>query len=173
LGVKAQPEPDCFGANKRLFVKSYQNLLSDLIIGNASPSDLDSGTTKCYEIGYYKIIDSLGYLFFDFKIYQTIYDFSDDVWRNKNVENMHIYVNGLMFKDSTNKYYKDTFTYYLEIPKFYNGDYWIDVSKVSKDNLISVPCRECIENHDSWGEYINALNITPVDWDSIKIKNKN
>lgn len=172
LFVHAQPKPDCAGtgAKKRLFVKSKENLLSDLVIMTASPSDIDS-TINCFTIGNYKIKDSIGSIFFDLKIYKTIADFSDDHWHRKKVECMHIYIKGLNFTDSANKYFKDTFTYYIEIPKFLNGEYWIDVSKIT-NNLFSVPCGECIENHYSRGKYITAMNITPNKWRKKKKKRK-
>ena len=163
---KAQPLPECAGTiNKRLFVKSNENLLSNLRIGNASPSDLDS-TINCFEIDYSEIKDSLGNIFFDFKIYRTIENFSDNIWEKKKVPCMHIYIGGLNFKDSTDHYYNDTFTYYIEISKFMKGEFWIDVATMN--NFVSVPCRQCIENHGNKGKYINAINITPDNWEKCK-----
>lgn len=67
---RAQPIPECdqIRTNKRMFVKRQQDLIVDLKVGNASPHGINNDT-NCLKIGYYDIRDSLGTLFFDFKIY--------------------------------------------------------------------------------------------------------
>lgn len=170
LNGKTQPLLDCAKTTtyKKLFIKSNQNLYSNLSIGNASPSVIDS-SINCFKIDYSDIKDSLGNIYFDFKIYRTVENFSDNHWKKKEVPCMHIYICGLKFTDSTNQYYNDTFIYYIEIPKFLDGEYWIDIT--SKVNSISVPCSECIENHESKEKYISAINITPLNWYNIKTYN--
>lgn len=148
---KAQPVPDCdkIRTNKRIFVKSQQDLIVDLRVGNASPHGINKDT-NCFKIGYYDIKDSLGKIFFDFKIYKTSSDFSDDVWEDKDVPNMRIYIYGLNLKDITNHYNNDTFTYYIEIPEFLEGEYWIDVSNCK--DVVPIRCFMCKDS-------IDALNI--------------
>lgn len=148
---KSQPVPDCFRATKRLFIKSNENLLGDLVSYGAAPSELDS-TVRCLRIHEYLIKDSLGYTLFDFKIYNTIKDYSERKDSSHEIDYMHIYVYGLELKDSLHKYQRDTFNYYLEIPKFMKGEYWIHVSDKSKILL---------ERSRGFGD---IFNITPKKW---------
>ncbi len=167
IACAAQPLPDCAGttATKRLFIKSNQNLLCTGV-ARSNPINLDSAKTRCFKIAEYKINTINDQCYFDLKVYKNLIDF-DLEWNKKKIApHMKIYISGLNFKDADNKYYGDTFTYYLEIPEFIEGEYWIDVSKQIHTS-ISVPCRECTENHESRGEFIKAVNITPYYWEKI------
>jgi hypothetical protein len=153
----AQPLPDCSSTttNKLLFIKSNQKLSSNLTHGNIGYSNLDS-ITNCFTIDYSDIKVGLNKIYFDFKVYKTITDYDLDHNQKKLTQFMHIYIGGLNFKDSVNKYYNDIFTYYLNIPGFKEGTYFIDVSKKSK--IKKVMCRMCRDS-------IDATDITPDKWE--------
>jgi hypothetical protein len=164
---KAQPVPDCARSDvkKRLFVKSIENLICNLRVGNIRCcSNLDS-TVNCFTIAYSDIKDSMSNIYFDFKIYKTIEDYDLDYNQKKTSSFMHIFIGGLNLKDFVNHYYKDTFNLYIEIPKFIAGIYYMDVSKNGM-NKILVSCDICRES-------IVALNITPYNWKRKYKKNKN
>ena len=162
---KAQPVPDCdkISTNKRIFVKSQQDLIIDLRVGNASPYGINKDT-NCFKIGYYDIKDSLRTFFFDFKIYKTIRDFSDNFWDHKEVPNMHFYFYNLNLKDTIgHHYYKDSFNYYIEIPEFSAGEYWIDVSNCKE--VVSMHCPLCRDSIDAL-----KINLSYDEEDFKKLK---
>jgi antitoxin component YwqK of YwqJK toxin-antitoxin module len=155
----------CWNHSYKAIIKSNQNLLCTGV-ARSNPINLDSAKTRCYRIAEYKINTINNQCYFDLKVYKNLIDY-DLEWNQKKMAlHMKIYISGLNFKDASNKYYGDAFTYYLEIPEFIEGEYWIDVSKQIHPS-ISVPCRECTENHESRGEFIKAVNITPHYWEKI------
>ena len=158
----AQPLPDCAKTttNKLLFIKSSENLVSDLTVGNTQPSYLDS-ITSCFRIDYSDVKVGLNSIYFDFKIYKNNIDYFYRYKKSKQF--MHVYMRGLNFKDSKNRFYNDTFKYYLYIPKFKEGIYYIDVSK--KKKIKKVICQMCIDS-------IKAIDITPEIWSKCSIYKK-
>ena len=143
--IHSQPIPDCAknSVNNKLFIKSKINLFCNDLDNS---SYLDS-TTTCHVVPNFKIKDSLGNIFFELKFYKSISDFSDAHWKNKKVTMMKIYFNNLNSIDSINLY--------LEIPKFKEGTFFIDVSK--KRKIKKVNCYMCKDS-------IEAIDITPKKW---------
>lgn len=139
LLIQAQPIPDCAknSAYKKIFLEGDKELICDLKQFNSIPNNINS----CFTISQYKIKDSLNITYFSFNIYKSINDFSEN--RNK----MEIYFINVLGKKS--------FSLYLEIAKFKEGIYFIDVSK--KGKIKKVSCQMCRDT-------IEAIDVTPKKW---------
>lgn len=149
LFTYAQPVPDCArsSVNNRLFLSGSNELLCDLVTYNARPSYING----CFVIHSYQIKDSLKVNYFKTNIYKSTIDFTDDFIKKKKVHKMEVYFVNIKNKDS--------FNYYLNIPKFKAGFFLIDVSKRNKTKTVFCDmCRDSIE----------ALDITPKKWNKIK-----
>jgi hypothetical protein len=158
----AQPVPDCAknSASTRLFLKGSDQLFCDL--GHAIPSYIN----ECFAIYPYQIKDKRSINYFKINVYKNINDFSDDSWNRKKEAKMNVLKS---VNDSSNGkkaikmeiYFvniikKDSFNFYLEIPEFKEGAYFIDVSKIKK--IKKVECPMCIDS-------IDATDITPDKWE--------
>ena len=143
---KAQPLPKCVDATKRLFIKSDVEILFEE--QNKTYSYIDSSRIECFKIWNAQIKDTLNSYFFEFEIYQ-----SNNIYQKKDEQKMHFFVLGLTLESTNNNFSKDTFNFYIEIKKFKEGIYFIDVSKNNMD-IIFVNCYMCRDT-------IAALNITP------------
>ncbi len=146
----AQPIPACAKnlASTRLFLySSDQQLLCDLVRYGAIPSRVSG----CFVIHPYQMKDRQNTICFKVNVYNNIEDFSDDSWKRKKVTKMEIYFVNIIKKDS--------FNFYLEIPEFKEGIYFIDVSKKNKIKIVN--CYMCKDS-------INAIDITPHKWEKRK-----
>jgi hypothetical protein len=143
--LNAQPIPDCAesSVSKRLFLKGNEELLCDLEWSGAKPSSING----CRAISTYRIKDSLSSNYFIMNVYKNIKDFSDDIWKREKVDKMQVY-----FVNNVNE---KSFNYFLEIPEFKKGIYFIDVSKGNKVKKMN--CQMCRDS-------IDAIDITPQNW---------
>jgi hypothetical protein len=95
---------------------------------------------SCFRIRDIK--DSLSTKLFKIEIYQ-----SGKYFPKKNGKKMEIFLTHLIVENS--------FNYYLNIPKFKEGIYFIDVSKLRK--IKKVNCQMCRDT-------IEAIDVTPKKW---------
>jgi hypothetical protein len=163
-----------------VFIKTYQDLLG-CGLWTANPQILNSGIVSCADIGYRTVKDTAGIFFFDITLYKDIEDYNKYYGRNMQEEVcMHIYIGSSQWNDSINIV---PFSCYIEIPEFYNGDVWIDVSKntandpvlLSCGEWLLTECRDCMEeknlnyNRDEFHTLavctVPILNITPTKYE--------
>jgi hypothetical protein len=142
----AQPIPDCARniTDSKIFLEGPNELLCDLTKYGAYPSDLSG----CFVIDSYRIKDSLNTRYFKINIYKDIYNYSNS--SKKDIDKMEVYFFNVMNKN---------FNYYLIVPDFKKGSFFIDVSKTHK--IKYVECQMCRQS-------IQAFDITPEKWSEIK-----
>lgn len=134
----AQPLPDCVTASKRLFITCANDTL--LYKTDYNINEAFNYESNCFRIR--DILDSLNTKLFKIELY-----LSDKHFKKKDDRKMIIILTNLVMKDS--------FNYYLNIPKFKKKIYFINVSKKRKTKKVS--CYMCRDS-------INAVDITPKNW---------
>lgn len=145
---EAQPLPNCLDATKRLFIKSNDKILFHEL--NNTDSYIDSSRVECFKIYGNQLKDSINTYYFKVEIYQ-----SNNEYQKEDEKKMFLFVYGINLKDKVNSFNNDSFNLYLKIPKFKEGIYFIDVSKLRK--IKKVNCQMCRDT-------IDAIDITPKKW---------
>jgi len=175
----AQPVPSCSGTYSRMYIKPYQDLLYGSGMNIVGSYTLYSNKINCGDI--YSIGGIAGICFVKIELFKDMKEYDKYYWKNIPAEFMRIYITNPQWNDSTRMYYypendlpenalpmryycEETFAYYLEIPKFYNGDIWIDVSKVPENNTVLLPCGNNMW-YDCETPHVPILNITPVEYE--------
>jgi hypothetical protein len=179
LTSRAQPIPEYSHANKRIFIKSNQELEVILCRASQTSSMIDT-VVRCFAMREeFQIKDT--FIFYDLKIYKNYRDYYNYTEYSEKVDCMNIRLIGFKFKDKVHHFYNDTISLYIEIPEFYNGNICIDVSKVPKNNLAMIPCGietwaciECSEwrqdKNNAKFKFFPVLNITPDKYEDCKGK---
>lgn len=158
--LKAQPIDEC--TSKR-GIKIILKGSEELILSPTLPLDINN----CLFIPKATIKDSLGVTYFKLSIYKNIVDASDDTLKGKkmytkdsiytykvrDVAKMIIYVGNFDRNDHI--------SFYLEIPEFQKGSFFIDVKK--NDGMEGVYYDEYNNNFGA-----PSYAITPKEWSEIK-----
>lgn len=158
--LNAQPIHECYSETGiKITLKGNDELNCSL-----SPS---FDVNDCFFIHKSYIKDSLGITYFKFNIYKNMIDASDDTWKGKkmytkdsvythkvrDVDKMIIYVGNFDRNDHI--------SFYLEIPEFKKGSFYIDVKK--NDGKEDVYYHEYNNNFGA-----PPYDITPEKWSDIK-----
>ena len=136
--TNAQPLQDCFTASKRLFLTCNNDTL--LYKTDTNINEAFATKSKCFRIR--DIIDSLNTKLFKIEIY-----LSDKHFKKIDDRKMVIFLTNLVMKNS--------FNYYLNIPKFKEEIYFINVSKKRKTKKVG--CYMCKDS-------INTIDVLPNTW---------
>jgi hypothetical protein len=113
--IVAQPISECVDITKRLFLTCNNDTL--LYLTDFNIPEAIGLKESCFRIRDIK--DSLSTKLFVIEIYQ-----SDKYFHKKNEKEMKIFLTNLIVENS--------FNYYLNIPEFIEGTFFIDVSKKKK-----------------------------------------
>jgi hypothetical protein len=162
LFANAQPVSDCARVSRRIFINSDSDeeflvlINSRIYEGQIRASSHEIGFVLPSRLQCFIVVkleeNDMQSKFFKIEVY------SNRSWPKIHDKKMAIYVSGI-------KPEKDSFDFYLNIPKFKEGVYFIDVSKKRKTKKVS--CQMCRDS-------IKAIDISPRKWRIKKLKhNKN
>ncbi len=158
LFANAQPVSDCARVSRRIFINSDSDEEFLVLIN----SRIYEGQIRAssHEIGF--VLPSILQCFIVVKLEENDMQskffkmevYSNQSWPKIHDKKMAIYVSGI-------KPEKDSFDFYLNIPKFKEGIYFIDVSKLKKTKTVHCDmCRDSIE----------SIDISPRKWRKRKAK---
>jgi hypothetical protein len=147
--TNAQPNPKFSCARESVFTKLFMYGNKDFYCNLSIINSLQfSNINNCFAINEIQIRDSLITNYFKIDVYKSLSNFFDDTQRNVKTNKMEFFLINFNRNDLIN--------YYLEIPEFKKGIYFVDVSK--KGTLKKVRCHECKDS------VVNTIDITPQKW---------
>jgi hypothetical protein len=160
--LNAQPgDNNCYSEKRG--IKIILKGIEELILSPTMPLSINN----CFFLSKSTIKDSLGITYFKLTIYKNMIDASDDKFKGRkmytkdsvythkvrDVDKMMIYI------ENFNR--NDNISFYLEIPEFKKGSFFIDVKK--DDGMEGVYYDEYNNNFGA-----PAYDITPKEWSEIK-----
>ena len=150
--LNAQPIPECNSETGiKIALKGNDELTCSL-----SPS--------------FDIKDSLGIAYFKFNIYKNITDAGDETWKGRKVYlKDSVYTHKIRDVDKMVIYVakfdrKERIRFYLEIPEFKKGSFFIDVTKIDETNYDKMKSTKYHRGSDT----TQGFDITPEKWTEMK-----